>query len=372
MTHFIKFTLTLIISLLWLISPIALSNEPQRILMIVSGHGKEAGKAAPGFEFSEFSKAYLLFRQQGFDVDVASPKGGKVVADEYDPATPFNAAVLRDTSAMAKLNDTLATGSLDSKDYQGIFIVGGKGAMFDLPEDSSLQTLIAQIYQQQGVVAAVCHGPAALVDVTLASGHSLLAGKRVNGFTNIEEQLFSKKWAKHYPFMLEDTLRARDGIFESSPMMLPHVTIDGRLITGQNPSSTIGVAVAMLDAMGHEVVLLPRYQEDQTLALIAQIIDGNANAAQRIVDTPSAYDIPLVGMYGYYFSKVADNRVESSHALTLMSIAQKQLNHPQIDLTIAQVQRQLGDQSGANQTLKNLLAQHPEFAPAKEMLENPE
>ena len=99
-------------------------------------------------------------------MDVASPLGGTVEADNYDPNKPYNAQVLADSVAMQKLENTLSVGALEASDYNGIFVVGGKGAMFDLPKDEKLQAMIANIYEEQGVVAAVCHGPAALVDVT--------------------------------------------------------------------------------------------------------------------------------------------------------------------------------------------------------------
>lgn len=127
--------------------------------MVLSGYGQQQGQQAPGYEFDEFAKAYLVFKAHGITVDIASPQGGAVEADKYDPAKPYNQQVLHDPVIMAQLTNTLATAQLDAADYNGVFIVGGKGAMFDLPKDTALQQLIAAIYQQQGSVAAVCHGP---------------------------------------------------------------------------------------------------------------------------------------------------------------------------------------------------------------------
>lgn len=124
-------------------------ENDKRIVMILSGYGEAKGKKAPGYEFDEFSKAYLVFNENGIQVDIASPKGGAVEADEYDPNKPYNARVLADNSILAKLKNTLAIYTLNAYDYDGVFIVGGKGAMFDLPKDNALQTLIADIYQQQ-------------------------------------------------------------------------------------------------------------------------------------------------------------------------------------------------------------------------------
>ena len=115
---------------------------------------------------------------------------------------------------MAKLNNTLATNAVNANAYDAVFVVGGKGAMFDLPNDTALQSVIAQIYQQEGSVAAVCHGPAALVNVKLKDGSYLVANKAINGFTNQEEKLFGQKWINDFEFMLEDKLNERGAVFQ--------------------------------------------------------------------------------------------------------------------------------------------------------------
>ena len=272
-------TLFTLVFMTFLTSNSAAKSQPQKVLMVVSGYGQEQGQKAPGYEFDEFSKAYLVFKAHGLEIDIASPTGGPVVADKYDPEKPFNVQVIQDPVAMAKLNNTLATADLQADVYDGVFVVGGKGAMFDLPKDTALQTLIADVYQQEGTIAAVCHGPAALVDVKLSNGEYLLANKRVNGFTNEEEQLFGKKWAAKFEFLLEDKLKERGGKFQSSPIMLSHVAIDGRLITGQNPSSTVAVATEMVKSLGLSLVTMPAYRDDNTMALVAQILAGDPTAS---------------------------------------------------------------------------------------------
>ena len=113
----------------------------KKVIMIVSGYGQQQGETAPGYEFDEFAKAYSVFKANGIVVDIASPNGGKVEADKYNPAKSYNARVLADAAIMAKLNNTIATAKLDAKAYDAIFIVGGKGAMFDLPKDEALKSI---------------------------------------------------------------------------------------------------------------------------------------------------------------------------------------------------------------------------------------
>lgn len=346
----------------------AAQPDHKRILLVVSGYGQQQGQQAPGYEFDEFAKAYLVFKAHGIDVDIASPQGGPVEADEYDPAKPYNQQVLHDAAIMAKLANTLSTAQLAAPDYNGIFIVGGKGAMFDLAEDAALQQLIAAVYQQQGSVAAVCHGPAALVNVKLADGSYLVANKTVNGFTNEEEQLFGKKWLPKFAFLLQDKLIQRGAIFQASPIMLNHVAVDNRLITGQNPASTVAVATELVKSLGITPLVMPPHKDDHTLALVAALLAGKPDAAQALTSNPEQVHIELVGMYGYYYFMAANTAAQWQHALTLMQLGQSAIKNPALDLQIAKAQHKLGDNAAATATLQQILVDKPEFEPAKVLL----
>jgi putative intracellular protease/amidase len=120
--------------------------------------------------------------------------------------------------------------------------------MWDLPLDSSIAKIASKIYEANGVVAAVCHGPAGLTNIKLSTGEYLIKGKKVNGFSNEEEELV--KLSNIIPFLLEDRLKAIGGIYEKSEPWQSHVTIDGRLITGQNPQSAKAVGTAIVKALG--------------------------------------------------------------------------------------------------------------------------
>lgn len=357
-------------ALFFTLSAMANVSEQQRILMVLSGYGQDGGKTAPGFEFDEFSKAYVVFKQNGLAVDIASPEGGVVVADEYDPNRDFNQAVLNDPQAMAMLNDTLSTTDVDARNYQGVFIVGGKGAMFDLPKDTALQSIIANVYQSEGSVAAVCHGPAALIDVKLDDGSYLVADKAVNGFTNIEENIFASKWLSDFEFMLEDKLIERGGRFESSAMMLSHVTVDSRLVTGQNPSSTVAVAVALVESMGITPKPAASYRDDRTLALVAEVLAGDDSAARTLLSDAEYYQQDLVGMYGYYYLQTAQTPESMQHALTLMQVGREAIGNPLLDVQIAKTQHELGDSENALALLKQTIAANPDFEPARALLQS--
>ena len=175
------------------------ATKADRVLLVVSSHGADGGKTRPGFEMDELSQAYAVFADNGLTVDIASPAGGVVVADEFDPKKPYNSRFIADPAASAKLASTLALAKAASESYAAVFVVGGKGAMFDLPVNTDLKTLIAQTYEAGGVIGAVCHGPAALMNVPLKDGTSLIAGRAVTGFSNEEELLFGKRWVRGLP-----------------------------------------------------------------------------------------------------------------------------------------------------------------------------
>jgi putative intracellular protease/amidase len=365
----------LIITTLFATLQVQAETKPKKVLMVVSGNGHNAekgadkeGKEQPGYEFDEFSKAYSVFKDNGIVVDIASPQGGKVEEDKYDPNKSYNAKVLVDEAIMAKLNNTLSTKAIDSKTYDAVFIVGGKGAMFDLPKDTALQNIIADIYQQQGSVAAVCHGPAALVNVKLKDGSYLVTNKAVNSFTNEEEQLFGQKWINDFDFMLEDKLTERGAHFQSSKIMLSHVAVDDRLITGQNPTSTVDVATALVKSLGLTPVKVEMELEDKTMMVVAQFLSGDKSALKVLSANQDKYHIPLVGMYGFYFLKVANTTLDFEQSLALMIVAQKVVNNPSLDMKIAKTQAKLGQTNNAKATLKTLISAKPDYKPAQDML----
>jgi putative intracellular protease/amidase len=129
-------------------------------------------------------------------------------------------------------------------EYAAIFYAGGHGTMWDFPDNKALVDIARQIYEADGTVAAVCHGPSGLVNIKLSNGEYLVAGKKVNSFTNAEEQAVGLE--RVVPFLLESKLKERGGLFEKSRVWQPHVVTDRRVITGQNPQSAKEVGEAIL------------------------------------------------------------------------------------------------------------------------------
>lgn len=345
------------------------AKGPDHILIVVSGEGRDQGKTRPGYEMDELSQAWAIFRDNGFDVHIASPQGGAVEADKYDPKHPANARLLADAGAMRELAATRATVNLNAEDYAGVFVVGGKGAMFDLPKDKALVTLIGRIHDHGGVVSAVCHGPAALVDVRTADGTLLVANRAVNGFSNEEEAIFGKQWAKEFAFRIEDAMRERGARWEEAPLMLPHVAIDGRLITGQNPYSTIGVAEAVVRATGRTPVARTPDRDERSMTLVQRLLRGDTEGARKaLATTPTDFHVELIAMLGYYQAKATTEDADLRNALSIMQLARPHFSAPQLDLGMAEAHLRLKEHGDARRLIEAVLADKPDLAEAKALL----
>ena len=218
----------------------------KRILIVLTSHdrnGPAGSDAAPGgFYLAEVSHPYFVFQRAGYDIDFVSPQGGRTHVDGLDLSDPQNAAFWNDPALRTATEQTLAPAAVNPADYAAIFYAGGHATMWDLADSKGLADIAAQIYQQGGVVAAVCHGPAGLLNVKLDDGRYLVTGKQVSAFTNDEEKavgLYDK-----VPFLLADELQARGAQHQPVPNFEKQVIVDQRLVTGQNPASAAGVAEA--------------------------------------------------------------------------------------------------------------------------------
>lgn len=339
-----------------------------RVLIVVSGEGRDQGKTRPGFEMDEFSQAWLIFRANGLAIDVASPKGGKVEADKYNPKEAFNASLLADDEAMRKLADTRATTDLRADDYAAVYVVGGKGAMFDLPFDPALKKLLSAVHDGGGIVAAVCHGPAALVDVRLADGSLLVAGRTLTGFSNEEEAVFGKRWAKEFRFQLEDAMRERGAHWQEAPLMMPRLVVDDRLITGQNPYSTPAVAEAIVRALGREPVARTPWRDEATMALVGRLLAGEGDVVRaELAAGLDQYHIELIGLLGYYQLQAVQGDAAVRDALSIMQLARPHMPEPQLDVGIADAYWRLGERETARALSAKLLESHPDMKEAKEL-----
>ena len=175
------------------------------ILFVLTSHdtlGNTGEKT--GFWVEEFAAPYYTFADAGSTITLASPAG----------------------------------------DYDAIFYPGGHGPMWDLTTDADSIRLIEAFARQKKPISAVCHAPSVLLNAKDAQGNALFSGKRVTGFTNTEEAAVGL--TEVVPFLLEDELKKRGGLYSQGPDWTPYSVQDGMLITGQNPASSTAVAAAVL------------------------------------------------------------------------------------------------------------------------------
>lgn len=218
------------------------TNAP-RILFVVTNHGElgDTGKET-GWFLPEVAHPYHVLTEEGFQIDFASPQGGSAPLDpsskdldDEQNRTFYEEHVSEDDT----LEDTLSPSEIDPNDYGAVFYAGGHGTMWDFPANEKLAQIAATIYDRGGVVSAVCHGPAALVNLKLPNGEYLIDGKRVSAFTNEEER--DAELDEVVPFLLVDRLEERGATHVKSDPWQECVEVDDRLVTGQNPASAHGV-----------------------------------------------------------------------------------------------------------------------------------
>lgn len=208
-----------------------------KVLFVLTSHDKKGDAGDTGFHFSEAAHPWKIITESGYEVEYVSPKGDKAPIDSFDLDDDINKEFWE--SEEKKLETTMKPEDVDPKEYVAIHFVGGHGTMWDLPHNEELQAITRRIYEQGGIVAAVCHGPAGIVNVKLSDGNYLVDGKTVNSFTDDEER--KVELDEVVPFLLETKLKEHGAQFEKADVFEKKIVVDGHLVTGQNPASALGV-----------------------------------------------------------------------------------------------------------------------------------
>jgi len=337
----------------------ATAARTNRIVLVVSSAGRDSGRTHPGFEMDELSQAWLVLTRNGYHVTIASPAGGAVVADAFDRTNDYNSAMLADAAAMTQLQATRRTASLKPADFDALMVIGGKGAMFDLPLDTALARFAGALHDRGGVVAAVCHGPAGLLRARTRDGRLLFAGRAVTGFTNEEETVFGKKWRAEYPFLLEDEARRAGARWEEAPLMMPHVAVDGRLVTGQNPFGTSVATEAVVRVLGKTPVARPRWKDEAAVYAAVELLALDADVAKRVLAAQSkTLQVDLIGLLGYYQLQTASDTADVQRAVTLMELAAPYMPAPEMSMGLATGYQRLGRTREARALATDVAARH--------------
>ncbi len=220
-----------------------------KILMVLTSHDQlgDTGKKT-GFWLEELAAPYYVFKDAGAQIVLASPKGGQPPldpkSDSPDAQTDDTRRFTADADANAQLANTVRLDSVSQADFDTVFYPGGHGPLWDLAEDRTSIGLIESFIGAGKPVALVCHAPGVLRHVKAADGQPLVQGKQVTGFTNSEEA--AVQLTEIVPFLVEDELKAKGGLYSKGEDWSSHVVGDGLLITGQNPGSSKEAANLLL------------------------------------------------------------------------------------------------------------------------------
>ncbi|MGI3777882.1 MAG: type 1 glutamine amidotransferase domain-containing protein [Janthinobacterium lividum] len=220
-----------------------------RILMVLTSHDRlgDTGRKT-GFWLEELAAPYYVFGDAGAETVLASPLGGQPPldpkSDEPSAQTDATRRFAADDAARAQLAATVRLDTLSHAGFDALFYPGGHGPLWDLAEDPASTALIQSFLAAGKPVALVCHAPGVLRHATTPDGRPLVEGRQVTGFTNSEEEAVGL--TAIVPFLVEDELRAKGGLYSSAADWAPYVVTDGLLVTGQNPASSAPAATTLL------------------------------------------------------------------------------------------------------------------------------
>jgi putative intracellular protease/amidase len=215
--------------------------------MVVTSNSRLAETdRSTGLWVEELAAPYQVFQKEGFTIDIASPKGGRPPFDEFslgeEYVTPAVRSFLDDPETSARLDTVERLQDVADRTYDGVFVVGGFGVMWDLVGDPHLLAVLSRTADADRPLAAVCHAPTVLADVRLSDGTPLIQNRTVTGFRDDEENAVNL--GVQYERTVEQALRAAGATYsKNDSVFVPHIVRDGRLHTGQNPASSEALAL---------------------------------------------------------------------------------------------------------------------------------
>jgi putative intracellular protease/amidase len=224
--------------------------ETKKVVLVFTNYGEELVKGSgstTGFYLPEAAHPHHVFKEAGFDIVYASPRGGVAPCDQGSVEAFKGDELCTSFLPVIQQLETVRLDSLKADDFQILFVVGGHGPLFDLTDDSALAKLGSVIHANGGVIGSVCHGVCGILSMTAADGKPLAAGKSVTSFTNAEEAAVNLTEA--VPYLLETRLREVGASFVAADNWANHVESDTRVVTGQNPASATSTAEKSIEAL---------------------------------------------------------------------------------------------------------------------------
>ncbi len=222
-------------------------EKKKKILMVTTNSSQINDEIPTGVYFEEFAVPYLTFEATGYDITVASPKGG---ISPVDPESYSCSNPMEWDKTKKHLDDTKKLSDVNLDEFDVIFFPGGHGPMFDIAVDESVKNAVEFFYEKHKIIAAVCHGPAGLIQAKTPDGESILKNRVITSFTNKEEHIVKKD--EFMPFSLQDRLEKLGAEFVEEKPWAEHVEVDKNIITGQNQNSALKIAEAVITKLSRQ------------------------------------------------------------------------------------------------------------------------
>lgn len=262
---------------------LAMSASAQRKILFVTSNQSFYGstKIPASNHFEEIVVPYHLFSQAGFEVDFISPKGGAIPVGYINTSDSLQKRYLYDGFFMDKLEHTAPPQQIVAENYAAIYYSGGGAAMYGVAEDTNIQKIAGKIFSRNGILSAICHGTAGLAYLKNEKGTSLIAGKKITGYPDYFENK-KMEYYKAFPFNMDKAIKNNEGLFVYSKKEKDSFFVaDGRVVTGQDPSSASNVAQKIISLLNHGNKMNDKQpvqnDRDQIVEILTDYIDGTAN-----------------------------------------------------------------------------------------------
>ncbi|WP_239706393.1 MULTISPECIES: type 1 glutamine amidotransferase domain-containing protein [unclassified Mammaliicoccus] len=216
----------------------------KKLLMVVTNTSQFKDGKPTGLWLEEAAIPYKVFIKNGIEVDIASVSGGSV---PIDPNSTQNDETKEYHDVLEKLQQTYGIKDIVFENYDGIFLPGGHGTVFDFPNNPDLENMLAYYKEKNKVIGSVCHGPSAFIGAKLPSGDYLVNAVKLTSFTDSEEQ--SMGLEKDVPFLLQTELEKQGARFVKGSDFDSHTVVDRNFVTGQNPNSSEEVAEKIVNVL---------------------------------------------------------------------------------------------------------------------------
>lgn len=241
----------------------------RRIALVIANPAVSTTTGWPvGFWWAELTHPWLAFTERGYEVELFSPDGGRCEADAMsDPDDPsgysdgdlISRGFIRTPRLRALVDDTTPVAAIDVDRFDAIVVAGGQSPMFSFEKAVDLQRSFVAFHEAGKVACALCHGTAILAYAKRPDGSSLVEGRTVTGFANVEEDFADDAVRRlgllpadgHVmPWRIEDRLRALGANYVQAGLWRGFAVRDGNLVTGQQNFSGAETARAVIAALG--------------------------------------------------------------------------------------------------------------------------